>query len=311
MSVNGSQEVSFDFTAMNVTTTQAGTTGSTDEAFAEQFMQVKADMLSMLVGSATDNGNNVSTSDTGGQGSSTDPFGGLTGLSASGYNMSLRDPQSAYNMMSTINTDEVDFKAQYADLSQMGTAVQGMQQDGSALGGISSSTSNSDIESALQKFIKEYNDWIKQFSGDMQQGGLLSGTQAAQESVYELQQNISSLFNGAGSGVQGMGDLGLTIDPKTGMASLDTSKLEAVLASNKTGAVAAIDQFSGNFAKSAQLLNESDNFIPSQLSNLNNAISYITSNLSSLQAEFGMGDPANPSPAVSQALATYNSMMKS
>jgi hypothetical protein len=309
MSINGSQEVGFDFTSLNVTTTtQTGTSGTSEDAFAEQFMQVKADMLSVLVGSAMDNGS--STAGSSSQNSTTDPFAGATGLSANGYNTSLYDPQSAYNMMTTINNDEVDFKAQYADLSQMGTAVQGMQQDGTALGAITTSTGTSDIEKQLQQFVTEYNAWIKQFSGDMQQGGVLSGTQAATESVYELQQNITSIFNGAGSGVQGMGDLGLTIDPKTGMASLDTSKLESVLASNKTGAVAAIDQFSGNFAKSAQLLNESDNFIPSQLNNLNNAISFITTNLSSLQSEFGMGDPANPTPAVSQALAAYNSMMK-
>ena len=53
------------------------------------------------------------------------------------------------------------------------------------------------------------------------------------------------------------------------------------------GVIDTVQQFSANFAKSAELLDSSGNFVPRQLSNLNQAINYITQNESSLQSEFG------------------------
>ena len=67
-----------------------------------------------------------------------------------------------------------------------------------------------------------------------------------------------------------------------------------------------VQQFSANFAKSAELLNSSNNFIPNRLDNLDRVIDYIAENKTSLQAEFGLGDTARPSATVSKALAAYN-----
>lgn len=144
----------------------------------------------------------------------------------------------------------------------------------------------------------------------MKSGGLLAGTQAAEISLYELKQSVENRFNGAMHGVQGMRELGLTIDPKTNQTSFDVAKLDAVLANNREGAVSAISEFSGNFAKSAKLLASSNNFIPNRLNNLDRVIDYIADNKTSLQAEFGLGDPAKPSPLVAKALAAYQQMFK-
>ena len=105
-----------------------------------------------------------------------------------------------------------------------------------------------------------------------------------------------------------MRDLGLTIDQSTNLASLDLSRLDAVLASNKTGALNTIQEFSVNFARSAELLNSPNNFIPNRLGNLDRVIDYIADNKSSLQAEFGLGDMAKPSAQVSKALANYKAI---
>ena len=107
-------------------------------------------------------------------------------------------------------------------------------------------------------------------------------------------------------GFRGLADLGLTIDPTTRLATLDASKLDAALASNKAGAVNTIDEFSANFAKSAGLLNSVSNFIPNRLANLDRVIDYISENTASLQTEFGLGAPAKISDKVAKALAAYN-----
>ena len=244
---------------------------------------------------------------------STDPLtsiiqssGVKNGFMPAGRNMSLFDPESAYKMMTLINNKDVLYKAQFSELSQMKTGVAQMQEAGQGLGGITASTGNDSIKSSLQGFADQYNSWVQRFNPDMQSGGLLAGTQAAQVSRYELEQGVENVFNGARDGLHGLGNLGITVDPDTKLISLDTAKLDAVLAANKQGAVDTIQEFSANFAKSASLLNSDNNFIPRQLDNLNRVIHYIADNNTSLQAEFGTGDAAKPSGQVAQALAAYN-----
>ena len=227
-------------------------------------------------------------------------------LSSTGRNMSLFDPESAFKMMSVINDKDVTYKAQFAELSKMQTAVAQMQNAGQSLGGITTDTGNDSIQAQLQAFVDQYNQWVQQFNPDMEKGGLLANTQAAQISRYELSQSIENSFNGAMKGMHGLRDLGISIDHATQLATLDTSKLDAVLSANKEGAVDAVQEFSANFAKSAKLLTSDGNFIPSQLKNLNSAIHYITDHKVDLQAEFGTGNPAKPTGQVAQALAAYN-----
>jgi len=231
-----------------------------------------------------------------------------SGLSATGRNMNLFDPESAYRMMSVINYDDVLYKAQYSELSQMQSYLQDLQQNVGALGEVATATTDGEIEARLQRFVAQYNDWDQRFDADMEGGGLLSDTQAAQVARYELKQSIENPFNGANDGLRGLEDLGLTIDPMTGQASLDRSKLSNTLAYNREGAVHALQEFSGNFAKSAELLNSPNNFMTNRLSNLDRAIHYIADNKSDLQAEFGLGDAAKPSGQLAQALAAYNQM---
>lgn len=226
-------------------------------------------------------------------------------LSANGRNMTLTDPESAYRMMTVINDKDVLYKAQFSELSSMKDALTNMQQAAQKLD-ISTDTDNADIQSQLQGFVDRYNSWVKQFSQDMQQGGLLADTQAAQVARRELDQSIKNIFNGAKDGVHGLADLGITIDRTTGLATLDTAKLSTMLTSNKQGVVDAVGGFSANFAEAAKLLNSDGNFMPRQLDNLSRAIHYINDNTASLQAEFGTGDAAKPTGAVAQALAAYN-----
>ena len=232
--------------------------------------------------------------------------GKTTDVPSLGRNMTLNDPESAYKMMTVINNRDASYKAQFSELSQMQSYVSRMQDAGQNLGSIESTTGNDQIKSQLNSFTEQYNSWIQRFDTDMQAGGLLSSTQAAQVSVYELDQSIKNIFNGARDGMHGMSDIGITIDPTTGLASLENTKLDLTLATNKQAAVNTIQDFSANFTKSAYLLNSENNFIPNQLNNLNSAIHYIADNKDSLQIEFGIGNPAKPTGQVAQALAAYN-----
>ena len=231
-------------------------------------------------------------------------------LSAAGRNLALYDPESAYRMMTDINNRDVTYKAQFAELSEMKTEVVKMQQAGQSLGSGLAGLDNEGIKTQLQAFVATYNEWVGRFDTTVKSGGLLAGTQAAEVSLYELKQSIENPFNGAMQGVRGMRDLGLSIDPTTHRASFDTSKFDAVLGSNRSGAINAIGEFSGNFARSAELLASNNNFIPNRLDNLDRAIDYISDNKASLQAEFGLGDPARPSPQVARALSAYQQMFR-
>lgn len=230
------------------------------------------------------------------------------GLSASGRNTALFDPESAYRMMSVINNDEVSYKAQFAEMSEMKSWLGDIGQDAQGLGDISLTSSDDAIRASLQTFADEYNAWVTRFDAAMQSGGLLADTQAAQLSRYELKQSIDNMFNGAREGLHGLRDLGLSIDPASNLATLDRSKLDAVLANNRQGVVDTVQQFSAHFAKSAALLNADGNFIPNRLNNLSRVIAYIENNRASLQAEFGLGDAARPKGQVAQGLAAYQQM---
>jgi hypothetical protein len=228
------------------------------------------------------------------------------GLSVNGRNLSLFDPESAYKMMTDINNRDVTYKAQFSEMNGMKEAVAGLEQASKALGSVSEAFDGEAIKAQLQTFATKYNDWIKRFDSTVKDGGVLAGTQAAEVSLNELEQSIGNIFNGAKDGIRGLKDLGLTIDQKTNLASIDLSKLDAVLATNKTGVINTINEFAANFAKSAELLNSAGNFIPNRLGNLDRVITYIHDNNPSLQAEFGLGDPAKPSAQISKALARYN-----
>lgn len=227
-------------------------------------------------------------------------------LSANGRNLALFDPESAYSMMSFINNHEVLDKAQYSELNQMKSGVSHMQDAGQSLSNIVLTTPNDGIKSQLQYFVAQYNDWVQRYTPNIQQGGLLAGTQAAQLSLYELDQSVKNIFNGSKDGLHGLNDVGIAIDPTTKLASLDTTKLDSMLAANKLGVVDTVQEFSVNFSRSAGLLNAEDNVIPKQLRNLDKVIHYIADNKSSLQQEFGTGSAATPNAQVAQALAAYS-----
>lgn len=289
-------------------------------------MRLQSQVLSSLMSPASDDKNNDSWSTLFSLLSSTgvqtgqlfsDPFSILaqnsnmgrsdnTPPSAAGRNEALFGPESAYKMMTVINSKDMYYKAQFSELSQIKSYVFQMQDAGQSLGSTPLSADSGDIKSRLRDFMAQYNAWIHRFDPDLQKGGLLADTRAAHVSQYELEQNINNRFYGIKDGLHGLGDIGVTFDRNTKLASLDTAKLDSALMTNKQGVVSAMQEFGTNFAKSAQLLNSKNNFILNQLDNLDRAIHYIADNKGSLQKEFGIGDTTIPTGQTVRALAAYN-----
>lgn len=226
-------------------------------------------------------------------------------LSANGRNLSLFDPESAYRLSTYINNRDVLYKAQFAELSQIKDGVSQLQAAGEVLGHIDSNAKPEAVNGLLQNFIGRYNHWRESFNADIEEGGLLDNVRAAEVSLYELEQSINNRFFGAATGLNGLADLGIHIDPNTHLASLDSNQLAATLSTNPQGVVQTLQDFGNNFSKSAALLNSANNFLPNQLDNLNRVIHYIDENKNALAQEFGTGDPAKPSGKVAQALALY------
>ncbi len=276
-----------------------------ESSFALYLANFRAQSLGALIGSISGAGNVRSFTGIDALGSPA-ATGSVGGLSATGRNPSLSDPESAYAMMSVINSAAVAYQAQSSALGEMKSWVARLQQHAMSLGSVDTATDNSRIKSLLQDFASEYNGWVRRFDADMRSGGVLAGTRAAQVSRYELEQSIRNIFHGASDGLQGLPDLGFSIDPATGLATLDTARLESVLASNRPGTIHALQQFGANFAKGAELLGSAGNFIARQLDNLGRAIRYIDANRPALQAEFGLGDTARPAGQVAQALSAYH-----
>jgi len=224
---------------------------------------------------------------------------------ANGRNLSLFNPESAFRLSTYINNRDVLYKAQYAELNQIKSGVAQLQSAGEVLGKIDTETKPAAVEGLLQNFIGSYNHWRESFNADVAQGGLLDKVQAAEVSLHELEQSVNNTFFGAQDGVRGLRDLGVSIDPATHLASLDSKQLATTLNINPQGVVSAIHAFSTNFAKSAALLNSDNNFIPNELNNLNRAIHYIDEHKVALAQEFGSGDPTTPTGKIAQALALY------
>lgn len=316
MSINGVNSTGFDFSALSgIKSGQAFATQALGSDFLpflkERLADFKSQAMDMLLnGTGSTGGSDISSLFSKGSNASGtfDALLANAGQSANGRNTALFDPESAYGMMTDINRKDVLYKAEFAEMTDMKEYVAAMQQEAGKLGAIDGSSSADDIRSRLQAFADAYNGWIDRFDEVLANGGLLAGTHAATVSQWELEKSIENTFNGAGSGVRGMGALGLEIDPVTNMASIDTTRLDAVLAGNMNGAVTAIQEFSGNFAKSAELLNSEGNFIPNRMNNLARVIDYIDTNKASLQTEFGLGDTARPSGEVARALAAYQAM---
>ena len=262
-------------------------TANTNSSFADIFSQLQAESTN------SSSAQNQSAIDS------------IGNVSSAGLDSALSALESGSTLMSKISSLDATYKTQYSELSQMESNLSQLQTAAQQLGTLTGSAGNDNIKTQLQDFAQQYNTWVQRFNPDVQQGGVLANTQAANVSLYELKQSVTNPFIGAMDGFSGLASMGITIDANSGQMSVDTAQLDSALASNKQGVVNALGDFSANFAKSANLLASSGNFVQDQLDNLGSAIAYIDGNASALQNEFAGGSTANPAGSLAQAMAAY------
>jgi len=233
-------------------------------------------------------------------------MGANPGSAVAGFNMALNDPMSAYTMMTRINVLDVTYKAQYSELSNMDAYLPRLADAARQLGNTAIADSDDSIKAKLEDFIQQYNAWVQRFRSDVQPSGVLAQVQAGELPLYELDQVVESRFIGAKNGLNGLADLGISIDASTGLLSVNTGQFDAALKNNRQALVDAIGEFTVKFAAEANLLASDDNLIQHRLDNLGGAIAYIDGNVGSWRKEFGSGDAAHPTGSIAQALAAYN-----
>jgi hypothetical protein len=234
---------------------------------------------------------------------------GAQGGQPAGRNMSLNDPESAYSMMTDINRFEVNWKAEFAELSEMDDTVETLGSSVQGLGKLSVDDSSEAIIAQLQAFVAQYNGWSERFAPDMKSGGILDHTQAAGVTVHELEASIRNILNGSKDGFSGLGDLGISIDPKTHAMTLDSKAFEAALASNKSGVVGTLKEFAADFSGAADSVTADGKFIERQLDNLDRVLDYLRDNMAAMRLEFGSGDMARTEGQVAKAVQAYEKMV--
>jgi len=233
--------------------------------------------------------------------------GSITSTTPSGLDASQPFIRPGQNVMTVINRVEVSFKAQFSELSELNNTLENAQDMAQKLLAIDLQTSNADIKSALQTFIETYNAGVNRFAAEVAQGGILEGSQEAMRARFATQRDINNPLIGADGGLRGgMHALGVSVNPKTGLAILDEERLDTVLAHENNDADArTIADFAKNFIATIENLNAQGNPQDKQLANLDRAIHWINSNRDAVQQEFGVGKAATPNGAFAKAAAAY------
>jgi len=211
------------------------------------------------------------------------------------------------NMVTVLNRVEVTFKAQHSELGELAKSL--LQDEGAAqkIDRLDAQSSGADIKAALDEFVQTYNAGVNRFASDVAKGGVLEGSWEAERARFATQREIGNILTGAEAGLKGgLATLGIGVDPKTGLASIDGAQLDAALAHNKGLVVGALDDFAASFVATVDSLTASDHAQSRQMDNLERAVHWIDANKAAVQQEFGAGTAATPNAAFAKAAAQYD-----
>lgn len=210
------------------------------------------------------------------------------------------------NVVTVINRVDVSFKAQFSALSELKSTLALEQESAQKLAAIDEHTSNAEFKSKLMDFVATYNSGVHHIASDLAQGGVLEGSQEARRAQFATQRDIANPLIGADGGLRGgMSALGVAIDPHTGLASINETQLDAVLARDTDADVRTIVDFARTFSQTTTSLNSKGNQQDNQMNNLDRAIHWIADNRVEVQKEFGPGLLARPNAAFAKAAAAY------
>ncbi len=215
------------------------------------------------------------------------------------------------NMITVMNRVEVSFKAQFAQLSEMRKSLLDGQDAAQALGELDAQSSNADIKAALDHFVAVYNDGVNRFAPDVGRGGVLEGSPEAIRARFATMRDINHILTGSEFGLKGgLATLGISADPRTGLATVDHQKLDAELALHRGRNLNAINDFADAYSGTVDSIDAPGHAHGRQLDNLNRAVNWIRDNRAAVEKEFGPGAAATPDEAFANAAARYDAMAK-
>lgn len=216
------------------------------------------------------------------------------------------------NMVTVLNRVEVSYKAQYAELGEMRKSLVSEQAAAEQLQGLSTASSNAGIRQAVDHFVASYNAGVKRFAPSVAKGGVLEGSWEAERARFATRRDIDYILNGSEVGVKkgGLATIGISTDPKTGLASVDHAQLDAALARDRDNTVAGLKAFGDTYADTVDALNAPGHAQLRQMANLDRAVHWIGDNKAAVEKEFGPGKAATPDQAFAKAAALYDEMAK-
>lgn len=210
------------------------------------------------------------------------------------------------NMITVINRLDLTFKAQSSELGQLKNSLQQAQKSAQQLMAIDERSSSADIKSKLTDFIATYDAGVERFAPDLAPGGVLEGSHELGRVRFATRRDIGDPLTGAIDGLLGgMSALGISVDQKTGLASVDETTLDAILSTDTDADLHTIQDFARKFMQTTATLNSADNQLARQIANLDNAIHWIADNRAAVEQEFGPGEAARPNAAFAKAAAAY------
>ena len=215
------------------------------------------------------------------------------------------------NMVTVLNRVEVTFKAQFSELGEMRHSLVAEQAAAKQLAALGPDSSGADIKAELAHFVDTYNAGVNRFAPAVDKGGVLEGSWEANRARFATQRDINYILNGSEAGIKGdLAQLGITTDPKTGLASIDNAKLDGALARDQGHVLASVNAFANTFVTTVDFLNAKDHSQQRQMANLDRAVHWIDDNRDDVQKEFGPGAAATPNEAFAKAAALYDEMAR-
>ncbi len=215
------------------------------------------------------------------------------------------------NMVTVLNRVEVTFKAQFSELGEMRKSLVAEQAAAKRLAGLDGATTSADVKAELAHFVATYNAGVNRFAPAVDQGGILEGSWEAERARFATKRDISYILNGSEVGIKGdLAQLGISTDPKTGLASIDEARLDGALAKDRGHVVASVTVFANTFVTTVDFLNAKGHSQQRQMANLDRAVNWIGDNKAAVQKEFGAGAAATPNAAFAKAAAHYDEMAR-
>jgi hypothetical protein len=215
------------------------------------------------------------------------------------------------NMVTVLNRVEVTFKAQFSELGEMRKSLAAEQAAAKRLAGLDGASTSADVKAALAHFVDTYNAGVNRFAPAVDKGGILEGSWEAGRARFATERDISYILNGSEVGIKGdLAQLGISTDPKTGLASIDDAKLEGALAKDPGHVVASVTAFANTFVTTVDFLNATGHAQQRQMANLDRAVRWIGDNKEAVQKEFGAGAAATPNAAFAKAAGHYDEMAR-